>query len=160
MTNTTLATLIHGAIAGFASCDWTHNNGRDESGEPNYCSGGNPDTCETCREANQDARTAQVHGFSASLALVRGDFEKVLDHVRSARDLERKWGDAPAWGPAFRGAEIADAIQRANALSAKIDDAAERPEQDLAAFAELTSWIAEQIGSDEMIDSVVAPEAW
>ena len=53
---------------------------------------------------------------------------------------------------------VADAIERANALSERIDDAAERPTADLAAFDEVTAWIAGQIGETAMMDAVRAPE--
>lgn len=114
MSTTTVQTLIaaiNRGIEGFAKCDWTHENwslGRDEHGQPVYCSGGHSDTCETCREADADAKSAQEYGHEA-LAEINAAFNvyKVAGLVRNARDCEQKWGDAPAWRDALRLAEAA-----------------------------------------------------
>lgn len=56
--------------------------------------------------------------------------------------------------------DVADAIQRANTLSERIDASTERPTVDLAVFDEVTAWITGQIGETAMMDAVRAPENW
>ena len=104
-----LTEAINRGIAGFRSCNWTHENGRDDDDEPIYCDGGSPEVCETCRRVERDAASS-VRSGQRALALLQGptpDLSAVLAEVESAQQLEIAWGDDPAWSDARREARRA-----------------------------------------------------
>lgn len=104
-----LIEAINRGINGFRSCNWTHENGRDDEDEPIYCDGDAPDVCETCRRVERDAASA-VRSGQRALALLQNpipDLPAVLAEVESAQQLEIAWGDDPAWSDARREARRA-----------------------------------------------------
>jgi len=97
------------ATGSWTTADWCHEvpGSRNDDGEPDYCDGGNADTCETCAEAESAASGAEDEAADAMIAALNGDWDAALRHAEAAKAAEDQFGDAPTWGP------FCDAIQAA-----------------------------------------------
>ena len=107
---TAVIQIIDTAVHGWTGCDWTHE-ADSFDGIDNYCDGGNEHSCDTCREARENARDAMQLGRDAISALSNGDAPAALALCEAAAKVESQYGDDPTWAPAVK------------AVQALIDDA-------------------------------------
>lgn len=115
-----MKSTIEGAIAAYneakdtwTGASWRHElkrNGaivRADNGDPVYCEGEYPETCEYCAQVYDDATTANLAAGRAIDALTGDttDWEKAESLAREAWSLEDEYGDAPTWGPFYKTIE-------------------------------------------------------
>lgn len=86
--------LIAAATEGFTTCDWTMDLNEEE-------------LAEYTAKVEAAAKTAAEYGAEAVEA-IDGDIDDVAHAVHllsDAVELEKEFGDSPAWGPALKAAE-------------------------------------------------------
>lgn len=97
---------IEAAIGEWTTADWTHELGcehgcddcTDPDHAPDYCDGGHAEDCETCREAEISAQSADLSARAAIEALRDGDWRRADRELTEAVECEQQYGDAPVWG--------------------------------------------------------------